>query len=159
MKNLIIFIVLLAAFGYGYSKYGEPLLNKIQQKDTASEEQLDALDKELTEADIKHSQAIWTFRDAGIGEADTPKNEITLTYNGVEHVLGVHDGDCFLIEESSWTLLPNEETGVICWWAGGGTEIGVFKRNGVVTVEEGLLDEGGEEYKSFRGDFRIIKAL
>jgi hypothetical protein len=70
---------------------------------------------------------VWTFEQKG--EVDgIPQTEVTLSYKGTTHVLGTHQGNCFLIEESNWQLLPDEETGVMCYWAGGGTELGIFTR-------------------------------
>ena len=88
-----------------------------------------------------------------------PRTGVVLVAIGNTYPVGEYDGSCFVIEESSWTLLENEKSGVICWWAGGGSEVGVFDEGGVLTLKEGILDEGSSEVPGFRGDFKTILEL
>lgn len=156
MKNLLIFIVLLAVCGYLYSTYGDPLLAKIQAAQSKQALHPNTLTPESVNQEIP--APVWTFEQKD--EIDgIPQTEVTLSYKGTTHVLGTHQGNCFLIEESNWELLPQEETGVMCYFAGGGIELGVFNRDGVKTVEQGLIDEGSAESAGVRGEFTIIKAL
>jgi hypothetical protein len=156
MKNLIIVIVLLAVCGYVYSTYGEPILAQIQASQQAGVP--DTTTPAPDTAEPETPAPVWTFEQKG--EVDgIPQTEVTLSYKGTTHVLGTHQGNCFLIEESNWQLLPDEETGVMCYWAGGGTELGIFNREGVKTVEQGVIDEGSAESPSVRGEFTVIKAL
>lgn len=157
MKNLFVFIVLLALCGYLYSTYGEPVLTKIQQAQEAAQEQTPTEDTPVV-TEQAPDPAVWTFQEQAAQEG-IPQTEVILSYNNVSHVLGVHAGSCFLVEESGWELLQHEETGVICYFAGGGTELGVFNRDGVITVEQGAIEEGSAEVPGLRGDFTIIKAL
>lgn len=93
----------------------------------------------------------WTFKDAGANEVGNPQTEVSL--NGT--VVGTYQGTCSEIDGSGWNLLPGEDSGVICWFAGGGTEIGVF--GGV--VKQGDLDEGSAEIPGTRGNFRTLFSL
>lgn len=154
MKKLIMFIVLVAVAGYVYSTYGQPLLTTI----TAYEAQPSTEEADNTIPEAPVNPAVWTLQDQPEKEG-IPQTAVMLSYNGVSHLLGTHAGSCFLIEESGWELLSEEETGVICYFAGGGVELGVFNRNNVLTVEQGVVDEGSAEVSGFRGDFVIIKAL
>jgi hypothetical protein len=85
-----------------------------------------------------------------------PRTGVTLTSGGKTYPVGEFDGSCFVIEDSSWTLLPNEKTGVICWFAGGGSEAGVFEQDGKFFVRVGYLDEGSEEIAGTRGGFEQL---
>lgn len=102
----------------------------------------------------------WSF---GIMSEDSasgaPMREVSVAYKGQTHVIGTYQGSCSVVEDSSWPLLENELTGVICWWAGGGTEVGVFYDNGKRVVKVGSLEEGTAEEAGFRGDFKQTLTL
>jgi|GEM_PF-2191312 len=90
-----------------------------------------------------------------------PVTDVTLVYKDREFDTGAHVGTCFDIANSEWELLPNEVAGAICWWAGGGREIGVFiesedrivREYANLVVKLGQLDEGDAEVPSVRGPF------
>lgn len=152
MRNLLIFIVLVALSGYLYSLFGQPLLSYLQERATEPETPL------VVEAPPIVHAPIWTLEQVPT-EGDVPQTRVSLSDTNANYPLGVFDGTCFLIEESAWELLPHEETGVICYWAGGGVEIGVFNNNGVRTVEQGIIEEPSAEFEGLRGEFLTIKAL
>lgn len=85
--------------------------------------------------------------------------EVSITYKGEKRVVGTYPGSCSIVEDSSWPLLENELTGVICWFAGGGSEVGVFYEDGKRVVKVGALEEGTAETEGFRGDFETAFAL
>lgn len=104
----------------------------------------------------------WSFKDAGTDEASgVPHTEVTLVMNGTEYPAGTYEGSCSEIAgaSSSWELVAGEQTGVICWWAGGGTELGVFEENGRLVIKKGFLDEGGAETPGLRGNFELLFEL
>lgn len=88
-----------------------------------------------------------------------PRTGVTLAANGKTYPVGEFDGSCFVIEGSAWQLQENESSGVICWWAGGGSEVGVFNENGKPVVKVGQLDEGTAETEGFRGNFQTVVQL
>lgn len=97
----------------------------------------------------------WTFRELPEQEG-IPQTEVSL--NG--RVVGTYQGSCAEIEGSGWTLVAGEQSGVICWFAGGGKEIGVFAvESGGFEVMEGDLDEGSAEVAGMRGNFRILYTI
>ena len=51
---------------------------------------------------------------------------------------------------------PNELTAVVCWWGGGGYEVGVFKEGNTYVVKQGNVDEGTAEIDGFRGNFKTL---
>lgn len=101
----------------------------------------------------------WAFDPAGTDENDTPLTAVSVIWEGKTFDAGTHQGTCFTIEGSSWELLPQERSGVICWWAGGGTEVGLFEEGGELTVRRGYLDEGTAEEAGMRGGFETLFAL
>ena len=58
-----------------------------------------------------------------------------------------------------WSLYESEKTGVICWWAGGGSDIGIFEEGGKLVLKVGSLDEGSAEIPGFRGNFQTIATI
>lgn len=69
---------------------------------------------------------------------------------------GTFAGLCSIIEHPE---SPNELTGVLCWFAGAGDEIGVFERNGVLELQRGEIAEPTAETDGFRGNFVTITTL
>lgn len=102
----------------------------------------------------------WSFQNMGT-EEDTGASitAVTLRADGVTHEIGTYQGDCFVIEGSDWEYQEHEVSGAICWFAGGGSEIGVFNENGSRVVKVGDLDEGSAETAGVRGNFRTVVEL
>lgn len=103
---------------------------------------------------------IWNFESKG---EDTvtgiPHTEVTLAINDKKYSAGTYEGNCTDIKNSSWQLVAGEEVGAICWWAGGGVELGVFEEAGQLVIKKGLLDEGGAETPGIRGNFETLLKL
>ncbi|MEK9160481.1 MAG: hypothetical protein AAB440_00385 [Patescibacteria group bacterium] len=104
-------------------------------------------------------EIVWAFDPAGTDESDTPLTSVSLIWEGKTLDVGTHQGSCFSIEGSSWELVPGETSGAICWWAGGGTELGVFEEGGELIVKRGYLDEGNAEEEGMRGGFEPFFVL
>jgi len=103
------------------------------------------------------SDVAWKFKDAS--SESQPRTEVTLVSNGRAKVIGTYDGSCSAIDDNTWKLLPNEKSGVICWFAGQGVELGVFDEGGSMVLKQGVLDEGSEEVAGTRGSFKILFSL
>jgi hypothetical protein len=104
----------------------------------------------------------WQWQFDPMGEADgVPKTNVTLNNGGTSYVIGTMDGSCFDILQSEWTLLSDEGefAGAICWWAGGGKEIGVFSDGGRALIRVGEIDEGTAEGGGSRGNFQTLFAI
>ncbi len=97
----------------------------------------------------------WTFEDSTTDEA-SPKTTVKLSAGGAISTIGTFSGSC---AEQDTDLLPNEKSKVVCWWAGGGEEIGIFTENGKDVVNVGQIDEGTAEEGGFRGDFETVLEL
>ena len=117
-------------------------------------------EEEVAAADEGNTSILWEF---GIMSEDpelgAPMREVSITYKGVKRVVGSYRGSCSIVEESSWPLVEGELTGVICWYAGGGSEVGVFYEDGKRVVKVGVLEEGTAETEGMRGDFETAFAL
>ncbi|MBI5004106.1 hypothetical protein HZC00_03360 [Candidatus Kaiserbacteria bacterium] len=101
----------------------------------------------------------WSFKDLPVDNQGTPQTAVTLAIDGVTHEVGTYEGSCMVIEGSSWKYLDGEHAGAICYFAGGGTEIGVFEENNQMVVKQGIVDEGSAEAASTRGGFKTLFAI
>ena len=93
----------------------------------------------------------WTFEEAELSYDRIPATRVFIDGKFV----GSYNGSCHTIEGTNWQLLPGESSGVICWYAGGGDEIGVFGHE----VRAGVLDEGSAEVPGTRGGFKTLFTL
>jgi hypothetical protein len=117
---------------------------------------------EVPQAVESTSQWQWDFQPAGENpESGAPKTNVTLRNGGTSYAIGVIDGSCFDIAQSEWELLTEEGelAGAICWWAGGGTEIGVFSEGGRADIRVGQVDEGTAEGGGMRGGFQTLFSI
>lgn len=100
----------------------------------------------------------WRFSTAESGDGLAPRTQVDLIANGEVYNAGVYAGTCAEIAEEN--LLPGERSGVLCWWAGGGDEIGVFVDEDLnYTLLHGFQEEGTAESEGFRGDFKLIAEI
>ena len=88
-----------------------------------------------------------------------PRSAVSVTVGTKTYPIGEFDGACAEIDGTAWPLYEGEKTGVICWWAGGGSEVGIFEEGGRYVVKQGDLDEGSAEIPGFRGNFRTIVTI
>lgn len=104
----------------------------------------------------------WQFEDNGYDET-TLANTTTVYLHtaGRTYDAGTYNGSCWVIGEGNTTEpLENEISGVQCWFAGGGDEVGVFAEKGRYVVKHGELGEPqGDGTPPFRGNFTAIFAL
>jgi hypothetical protein len=101
----------------------------------------------------------WEFIDAGEDATGAPQTTVALSHRGQVFNLGTQQGACSEIKDSSWELADGELSGVICWWAGGGIEFGLFMEDGRYVIKQGVLEEGTAEGGGLRGDFKTILSL
>lgn len=96
----------------------------------------------------------WKFT-AQPENAGVPSTKVAVSVDGgAIHEVGTFDGSCFTILGSAWQFVQNEASGAICYFAGGGTEIGIFNlEDGSLSVQKGVVDEGSAEVPGTRGNF------
>ena len=102
----------------------------------------------------------WEFLDVGLDEStlipDIPETRVRIKIGTSIHLVGTYSGNCFIVEDSSWGLLSNEVTGVICIARGVGKEIGVFNDSGKLFLKVGEVAEGTRDGAGFRGNFATL---
>lgn len=96
----------------------------------------------------------WRFVDRGSDER--PQTQVTLVSGGKTHTIGTYGGSCAVMEGD---YLEYEVSKVVCWFAGGGHEIGVFEEPGQTVVRVGEVDEGASGIPGFRGNFTLVERL
>ncbi|HEY0011111.1 MAG TPA: hypothetical protein VGB97_04385 [Candidatus Paceibacterota bacterium] len=101
----------------------------------------------------------WRFetKESASDDGSPPRTHVTLFTGGAAYDLGNYAGSC--AEMTAEQFLPGEEAGVLCWWAGAGDEIGIFKEDKGYVVKLGLQEEGTAESPGFRGDFIELVVL
>lgn len=85
-----------------------------------------------------------------------PRTSVQLWVRDTPRSVGTFEGSCAASKED---LLPGEIEKVVCWYAGGGSEIGIFSEQGGYVVKVGSLDEGSAETAGFRGAFNNLFTL
>ncbi len=98
----------------------------------------------------KNSNFLWTFSDAGIRSSDhAPLVSVVLETPTTLYPSGVYPGKCTDITDR----LPNELSGVLCWWLRSGVEIGVFQDAGAKEII--AIEHSGDIYPGYRDGFRM----
>ncbi len=98
----------------------------------------------------------WKFEDAGEKDG-TPQTAVTLIRGAESKEVGTYAGSC--AEIAAENLQPGQISGVLCWFAGGGDEIGVFEEGGEYVVKVGQQEESTTESNGFRGNFTTVLEL
>lgn len=100
----------------------------------------------------------WRFDTDESGDGLAPRTQVDLIASGDVYDAGVYAGSCTEIAKEN--LLAGEVSGVLCWWAGGGDEIGVFRdEDNNYFLLHGVQEEGTAESDGFRGDFKQIAEI
>ena len=96
----------------------------------------------------------WRLTEWGTDEK--PQTRVALIAGGKSYTIGTYDGSC-AVQEGDY--LQYEKSKVVCWYAGGGHEIGVFEEPGQIVVRVGDVDEGASGVEGFRGNFVLTQRL
>lgn len=152
----VIFLIFFAFLGYFYTLGGLPAAQAPATTVTATPAMAAAT---TTIATTSARMYAWRFTELPDSEEGVPQTSVTLVADGLPRDLGTFGGKCFVVDESAWPLLPSEHSGAICYFAGGGTELGIFEENGSTTVRKGAVDEGSAETPGTRGGFKTLFTL
>lgn len=144
---IVIIIIILAAVGvYAY--------NKSQNERIGDASKFASINAE----NIKASDIKWTFEDKGTNAATgIPSTGVSVNILQNTFAVGTYDGTCVVREDSS--LETNELTGVLCWYAGVGDEIGVYKAEGKLIIKHREVQEGTAEAPGFKGAFKSLLSI
>jgi hypothetical protein len=85
------------------------------------------------------------------------QTKVAVKVKGKEYPAGTYDGTC--TERTKVELLENEVSGVLCYAAGFGDEVGIFKDGRDFTLQVGEVQEPSAETPEFRGNFRILTVI
>jgi hypothetical protein len=100
----------------------------------------------------------WRFETKNSEGGLPPSTQVALFAGGNAYDAGTYAGSCSEIAAAN--LLAGEVSGVLCWYAGGGDEIGVFRdENNNYFLLHGTQDEGTAEGGGSRGDFKQIAVI
>lgn len=105
---------------------------------------------------LNSSDIQWSYETRYIDEIN-PTTQVTVYIDGQKRDAGVYPGSCFERQELRKDM--HEVSGIRCWWAGSGDDIGVFQEEGQFYIKHRELDEGNAEEKSFIGDFKTLFSL
>ena len=112
-------------------------------------------------ADDTHEQAVkssWTFAEAGEKDG-VPQTRVSYDVHGTITAVGTFEGHCADMKDSAWTMRDGAADGAVCWFAGGGTEIGVFHEGDKHVIKTAILDEGTAATAGIRGEMTTLLAI
>ncbi len=113
------------------------------------------LKKKETAVSTKHKEAFaWTYQTVENKDTGEIKTKVFLLTGTKKYDTGSYAGTCSQIKSAN--LIEGEVSAVLCWYAGFGDEIGVFKDSTGYVVKHGEVQEGTNEDKGFRGNFKEI---
>lgn len=96
----------------------------------------------------------WDVVDTGLDEATgASQSEVGAIIDGTRYSAGTYNGTC---SDTGLILDANQIAGILCWFAGGGDEIGVFEEGGRLVIKRGEHGEPTAESPAFRGNFVTI---
>lgn len=148
-KILIPLIVIGIVVAVQVSKRNNPA---VETKNTTVQEQqvVQSETKTFVRRDVKWSFVTKESED----EMLPPKTTVSFIAHGTTYNAGNYDGSC--AEVASEQLEEGEIAGALCWFAGGGTEIGIFEENGTIAIKIRIVEEGNDEEAGFKGAFAVI---
>lgn len=106
----------------------------------------------LTKDDIA-----WSFTEKVESDGlNPPQSEVELQIKDKKYSAGIYEGSCSV---QNTEMLINQISGAMCWWAGGGVELGVFTEDKKIVLKRRPIDEGSAEYPSFVSRFKTFLEL
>jgi hypothetical protein len=148
-------VAVLATAGYVAVRKPEPVTAPSAQ--VAAPEV--AADSAPTDSMNPNSYITWAKADAGERDG-VPQTALSVSISGRSYEVGTFPGSCSEVGTGGGIdgtgLLAGELSAVQCWFAGGGTEAGVFAHeDGGFQILVGELSEGEEGSGMFRGNFTL----
>lgn len=98
----------------------------------------------------------WEFRESEEKD-DVPQTRVSLVHEGKPTIIGTYAGSCSAIAAKD--LQANQVSGALCWYAGRGDEIGVFREGNKYVVKAGVQEESTVDSEGFRGNFKTVLNL
>ncbi len=146
-KNVFLGIVLVLGIGTVWAYVHVPETPQIQATPSPR-----AANGQNTETPF-----VWSFESKGEDPSNSaPLTAVHLKTGNMDYYAGTYQGSCTVIDGVQWKLADGEKSGVICWFAGGGKDVGVFEQHGQDVIEAGDIEEGSEESAGFRGNYTTV---
>ncbi len=143
---LLIVALLILGGAYFYTSRNKQVAS--QDKVVAPATVMEPANKDIT----------WSYEDMGTNK-DTwaTSTKVTVTVWDKSYNVGTYAGSC--APRSHDGFGKDEVSGITCWWAGGGDDIGVFNTDGKVTIQHRTLDEGTAESSGIIGNFETVISI
>jgi len=117
----------------------------------------DAINPYVAKNPISREDIVWSFVEKEESDGlNPPRSEVSLQIKDKKYSAGIYDGSC---ATQNTEMIINQISRTICWWAGGGTEIGVFVEDKKTVLKRRPVDEGSAEYPSFVAPFEVLLEL
>ena len=152
-KNLLLGALLLIAIVAAVALYmrGDLDFKKMELAKMPEAAETNDSDREKAAEDFS-----WKFEQAA-EKGGAPQTTVMLMHDTESRKIGTYAGSC--AEIATENLQPGQVSGVLCWFAGGGDEIGVFEEGGEYVVKVGQQEESSAESDGFRGNFETVLEL
>jgi hypothetical protein len=161
MKTIIAIIILalLAFGGYEYKQAHTSVIKTETATTTVATGNISAGKvKGIDDVEsVKASDISWTFADAGTDASGMPSTKVSVTIQKNTYTVGTYQGSCSVRPTAN--LETNELSGVLCWYAGSGDELGVYKEGGRLYIRHRQVDEGTAEEGGKKGTFETVLML
>lgn len=146
-KVIIAFLVLVLVAGAGWLGF--------EWKGMSTKE--DSSDKKAVSE--KAPAFRWEFTDQTTADATAPRTAVVLFVDDRKVDVGSFDGTCVDASMSGWEMVEGALASAICYWAGAGDEIAIFKEGSSYVVKKGVIEEGTAESAGIRGNFQTLLSL
>jgi hypothetical protein len=114
-------------------------------------------DTSSTPTPVVSDQVKWSFDEVKENASGLPQIKVTVKVHGEKYDAGTYSGLC--IERGKEELLEGQISGVLCYTAGFGDEVGIFKDGRDYTLQVGEVQEPSAEGPEFRGNFRVVTII
>lgn len=110
-----------------------------------------------TPTPVASDEVKWSFDEVKENASGLPQTKVTVKVHGERYDAGTYSGSC--IERSKEELLEGQISGALCYAAGFGDEVGIFKDGRDYTLQVGEVQESSVEGPEFRGNFRVLTII
>jgi hypothetical protein len=104
----------------------------------------------------------WLFSKAPQYTDTVPVSKVQLRTASATHDIATVEGTCsyeYLFDAPLKMLPGGVYPWALCWYAGGGTEYGIFKESGRLVVKKRLVDEGSAEEAAVEMPFEKVMEM
>lgn len=141
----ILLLVLAGAYTYEKTK---PALAPVQTG------KIRGIDNTAT---VTSNDIVWNFENMGEDTTGMPSTKVSVTIQQNTYPVGTYQGSCSIKDSSN--LATDELSGVLCWYAGAGDEVGVYREGDRLLIKHRQVDEGTAEADAVETSFETVLML